>query len=153
LNIYQADARMPASLVGAAANALGTSNLPLGQFIDLWSEPPYAIIGLGTGTMASYSRPYQHCHYYEIDNHIRRLSLPVDTGKIYFTRDDIKKLEDEGVLDPFTFDTYRPGSGARPKTYFTYLKDSIKRGSEIEVLMGDARLRMALPYKNFHQPL
>ena len=25
-----------------------------------WSEPPYATIGLGTGTMASYGRPYQH---------------------------------------------------------------------------------------------
>lgn len=149
LNMYQADARMPASQVGAAVSSLGAANLPLGSLVDLWSEPPYAIIGLGTGTMASYSRPYQHVHYYEIDNHIRRLSLPVDSGKIYFTGEELDQIP----LDPFTFDVYRPGSGSRPKTFFTYLKDAIKRGSEVEVLMGDARLRMALPYKNFHAPL
>ncbi|MBI3410766.1 MAG: hypothetical protein HY040_20715 [Planctomycetes bacterium] len=154
LNTYEADARMPVSQVGAVVASLGASNLPLGSLVDLWSEPPYAIIGLGTGTMASYSRPYQHVHYYEIDNHIRRLSLPVDTGKTYFTWENFTPGNPNEIpMDPFTFDVYRPGSGSRPKTFFTYLKDATKRGSEVEVLMGDARLRMALPYKNFHAPL
>ena len=40
-----------------------------------WSEPPIATIGLGTGTMASYGRPYQQVHFYEIDNQILRFSL------------------------------------------------------------------------------
>ena len=34
------------------------------------------------------------------------------------------------------------------ETYFNYLEQAIERGSTVQVLMGDARLRMALPYKN-----
>lgn len=149
LNKFQADARMPASLIGAAAAPMGMGNLPVNMLVDLWSEPPFATIGLGTGTMASYGRPYQHVHYYEIDNQIRKLSLPLAKGQSYFTRDTLlEAIKDE---PPFTHDTYAEGSKARPKTYFTYLKDAILRGSEVQVLMGDARLRMALPYKNHHQ--
>jgi hypothetical protein len=69
-NTYWSDSRMPASIV-----ALGGD--PMSQLVNLWSEPPYAVIGLGTGTMASYARLGQHCHYYEIDNHIVRLSNDV----------------------------------------------------------------------------
>jgi hypothetical protein len=126
-NVYWADARMPAAIVGQAMADIGTSTLPFGNLVNLWSEPPYCTIGLGTGTMASYGRPYQHVHYYEIDNHIRRLSLP---GKAYYT--------------------YAEADDIRGKKYFTYLDGAIRRGSEVQVLMGDARLRMALPYKNFH---
>ena len=85
LNTYAGDARMPVSLIGQAALPLGIANLPVGQLVDLWSEPPYATIGLGTGTMASYGRPYQHVHYYEIDNHVRRLSLPLSKNEYYFS--------------------------------------------------------------------
>jgi hypothetical protein len=66
-NTYYADARMPASIVG-----LGTD--VWSGLVNLQSEPPYAVIGLGTGTMASYCRPYQHLDYYEIDDHVRVLS-------------------------------------------------------------------------------
>ncbi len=55
------------------------------HMVDLWSEPPFATIGLGTGTMASYGRPYQHVHYYEIDNHVRRMSLPLSKKDYYFS--------------------------------------------------------------------
>src|SRR5262245_40340568 len=66
--------------------------------------------------MASYARPFQHVHFYEIDDQIRRLSqaLPNPTNP-----------------------------------YFTYLKGAEKRGANVQVLMGDARQRMALPYKNY----
>ena len=174
LNTYAADARMPVSLIGQAALPLGIANLPVGQLVDLWSEPPYATIGLGTGTMACYGRPYQHVHFYEIDNHVRRLSLPLGKNEYYFSyynpgRPDgvlhmpgLKKEDDYyltrydasatqpwnlGLEIPFTYKDYRDG---RPKTYFNMLKEAINRGSEVEVLMGDARLRMDLPYKNFH---
>ena len=143
-NTYWADARMPASLVGMGATPLGTGPLPMGQLVDLWSEPAYATIGLGTGTMASYGRPFQHVHYYEIDNHVRRLSLPLDKKfKYYFSK---ATLPDDDL--PFTREAYR--GSKKPKTYFTYLKDAIRRGCEVQVLMGDARLRMDLPYKNHH---
>ena len=105
--LYSSDARMPAALIGSAT-------VPLGQLVTLWSEPPYATIGLGTGTMASYARPFQHMHFYEIDDRVRRYSLP-----------------DAPNVEP----------------YFAYLSDARKRGAQVEVLMGDARLRMALPWQ------
>jgi len=125
-NTYWADARLPASIVGMGALSSG----PLNQLVDLWSEPPYATIGLGTGTMASYARPYQHCHFYEIDNVIRKLSLPVGNLDNYFS---LAKMPREG------------------KAYFTYLQEALRRGSNVQVLMGDARLRMAQPYKNYYE--
>jgi hypothetical protein len=115
INLYRSDARMPASLVGLA-NSIG-SPLPVDPLVGLWSEPPYATIGLGTGTMASYGRPFQHVHFYEIDNLIKKLSLPPKGGE----------------------------------AYFTYLQQAKDRGAEVQVLMGDARLRMAQPYKNFNE--
>ncbi|HMF20214.1 MAG TPA: hypothetical protein VKE98_23605 [Gemmataceae bacterium] len=62
VNTYHADARLPASLT-----ALGFSpgGLPMAQLLDLWSEPPVAVIGMNTGTVASYARPFQHFHFYE----------------------------------------------------------------------------------------
>jgi hypothetical protein len=109
-NTFWADNRMPTGLIGMGAAPLGIGNLPLDQLCHLWSEPPLATIGLGTGTMASYGRPYQHVVYYEIDEKIRNFNLPLNTSR-----------------EPF----------------FTYLRGSLKRGSQLEVIMGDARLSMA----------
>lgn len=118
-NTYWADARMPAGLAAQGAfGALGTGILPFGDLVEAWTEPPYATIGLGTGTMASYGRPFQHVHFYEIDDQIRRLSLP---------------------------------EKGRGSVYFTYLQDAMDRGAEVQVLMGDARQRMAQPYYNYHE--
>ncbi len=110
-NTYWADARMPASLA-----AVG--NDPMVSLVNLWSEPPYACIGLGTGTMASYARPYQHMTFYEIDNKIRRFSLPMPKTGLYFQ--------------------------SAKKPYYNYLRDAIDRGAMIEVMMGDARQSMRL---------
>ncbi len=126
-NVYWADARMPCAIVGNLMGDLAGGVLPAASLVNVWSEPPYATVGLGTGTMASYGRPFQHVHYYEIDNHIRRLSMPRKGYYHYYDEDET-------------------GSGKR---YFTYLNQAVKRGCEVQVLMGDARLRMALPYGNF----
>jgi hypothetical protein len=83
-NTYHADARLPVSFIGLGA-ALGASNLPVDQITAAWSEPPYATVGLGTGTMASYGRPFQHVTFYEIDNTIRSFHLqPFATGAPVF---------------------------------------------------------------------
>jgi hypothetical protein len=119
-NYYRSDTRICASIVGAGSMLDFTL---LGALVDGWSEPPYATIGLGTGTMASYGRPFQYVHYYEIDSHVRRLSLP-------------------GPKDRTLSATY---DGA-PIPFFNYLFMAGKRGCNVEVLMGDARLRMAIPY-------
>ncbi len=138
-NTYWADKRIPASLVLAgAADAVGTA-FPMTELVTAWSEPPIATIGLGTGTMASYGRPYQHVHFYEIDNQILRFSLAVPTREIS-TYDNYKKQRDEVV-----------GNDPKKDTFFNYLEGALERGSSVQVLMGDARLRMALPYKNHYE--
>jgi hypothetical protein len=115
---YWSDARMPASLVGLTAAPLGVSMLPMGQLVGVWSEPGYATVGLGTGTMAVYAHPYQTMDFYEIDRQIRHLSLP-PSGRT---------------------------------AYFTNLEMALKRGVNLHVLMGDARLRMAQPWTPSWEP-
>src|SRR5262249_34974211 len=78
LNHYDADARTAASLAGLGAAG------PLTQACAAWSEPPYAAIGLGVGTIAAYARPFQHCHFYELDAKIRGLSVPQPGSRTYF---------------------------------------------------------------------
>ncbi len=102
-NSFAADVRGPASLIGELALAQGMRLSPITS--TAYAEPPYATIGLGTGTMASYSRPFPHLTYYEIDEVIRGFSLPEDDST----------------------------------PYFTYLQNAIKRGVNLEVIMGDAR--------------
>ena len=132
-NYFSSDARIAASLVGQITPAFGMP-LPIDPLVDLWSEPPFATIGLGTGTMASYARPYGHCHYYEIDNLVKRLSLR--KGKDW----------EPQVL---TYEVINDKNLTAP--HFTYLRDALARGSHVQVLMGDARLRMALPYVNHYE--
>jgi hypothetical protein len=82
---YWADARLPASVVASGVPNFGAGG-PLAQIVGAWSEPPFATIGLGTGTMASYGRPYQHVVFYEIDQHIRNFSIPPSEDReAYFT--------------------------------------------------------------------
>lgn len=114
-NTFYADARLPVSMIGLAAPPLGSACLPVDQITACWSEPPYATIGLGTGTMASYARWLQHVTFYEIDENIRNFSLPPN--------------------EKFLMDGKDP--------YFTYLADAIRRGANVEVVMGDARQSMA----------
>jgi hypothetical protein len=135
-NLYTADARMPASMVGSAIAQIGVGGLPTTMFETMWSEPPIATVGLGTGTMASYGRAFQHVHFYEIDNQVLRMSL--HTTKTREIKD--AKQYDEEIR-----------ANSRRKTWFNYLESAIDRGCSVQVLMGDARLRMALPYKNHYQ--
>ncbi len=80
-NTYAADCRLPASLVGLGARPLG--NLRGEQLMQLWSEPPLAVIGMYAGTPASYARLFQPIHFYENNLNIINLSLP-KKGKPYF---------------------------------------------------------------------
>jgi hypothetical protein len=78
INFYHSDARLPTSVVGAGAVS------PLAQLVSAWSEPAYATIGLGTGTMASYARPYQQITFYDIDQHIVNFSIPPPGREMFF---------------------------------------------------------------------
>src|SRR5439155_15611396 len=117
-NTFPSDARLPASLIGQAAMPIpGGLSPAVSQaqlIVDAWSDPPYACVGLGTGTMASYCHPFQHLTFYEIDNKIRSFSE--------------KEWE------------WPDGSQA---PYFNYVHDARKRGARIEIIMGDARYSLA----------
>ncbi len=117
-NSFHADSRLPTSIMGLLATPGGNMAGAMGAVIDVWSEPPFATIGLGTGTMASYARPFQHMTYYEIDEVIREFSLP------------------DGGVDG----------------RFTYLQNAIKRGVNLEVIMGDARQSLDVMMGDDSQP-
>jgi spermidine synthase len=80
------NARLPASLAGLGFD-------PYAALVDLHSEPPYAVIGLGTGTLAAHARPLQTVHFYEIDPLVRDLSLPPGERKpvFYFLKDALAR--------------------------------------------------------------
>jgi hypothetical protein len=108
---FNSDARAHLSMILSGAPTLGAT-LPVNQLVGMWSEPAYCTIGLGTGTMATYARPTQTMHFYEIDEQIKLLSLPTGGGE----------------------------------PYFGYLRAALGRGANVKILMGDARLRMAMPW-------
>jgi hypothetical protein len=65
------DARIAASLFGImVAGGAGSMDLLAAS----WSEPPYAIVGLGTGTLFTYAHPCQQVDAYELDPAIIELS-------------------------------------------------------------------------------
>jgi hypothetical protein len=77
-NTYHADARLPASLIAAAALD------PCGQLTNLWSEPPIAVLGMDVGTLAAYARPTQTMHFIERVPTFVKLSLPAKGEKRIF---------------------------------------------------------------------
>jgi hypothetical protein len=76
-NTYASDARLPASLIGFGGD-------PLSQLVDLWSEPPIAVLGLEVGTLAAYARPAQTMHITERMPTLVKLSLPEKNETRYF---------------------------------------------------------------------
>jgi hypothetical protein len=76
-NTFHADARLPASLI--AATGLDPCG-QLGQLVNLWSEPPIAVVDIDVGSMASYARPGQTLHYFEPVSAMVKMSFP-DEGK------------------------------------------------------------------------
>ncbi len=80
-NTFWADVRLPASLV---SQGFSQPFIPTSQLVNLWSEPPVAVLGLGAGIPASYVRPLQTMHFYERDEVLIPLSLPKQ-GNPHFT--------------------------------------------------------------------
>jgi hypothetical protein len=68
-NRFFADARLPVSIVAYGGD-------PLCQLVNTWSEPPYAVVGMYVGGMASYARPFQYVDFFENDPAIIKLSQP-----------------------------------------------------------------------------
>src|SRR6185437_11537906 len=79
-------------------------------------------LGLGTGILACYAKPFQTVHFYEIDPLVRNLSIPP-----------------------------KDKEGKEPDPVFWFLRDARDRGADISVIMGDGRLRLKqAPEKYYH---
>jgi hypothetical protein len=112
------DARLTASMVALAAGDAA----PFSMLVNTQSEPPYAIVGLGTGIQACYAKPYQHVDIYEIDPLVKNLSVvPGYIPKWHADRPNMKQLPD-------------------PTFYF--VQDAMDRGAKIDVKLGDGRLKI-----------
>jgi hypothetical protein len=84
---------------------------------DLPVNGKLGVIGLGTGTMATYARPGQTVVFYDIDPLVKRISF------------DERKFDEKGRL-----------AQGEEREYFTYVKDARKRGANVELRLNDARL-------------
>ena len=78
------DARIACSLVGMMTASLGSAPLPLDAITAAWSEPPFAFVGLGTGTLFTYAHPYQWVDAYEFDPAVITLSTQTPPLFHYF---------------------------------------------------------------------
>jgi hypothetical protein len=76
-NTYHADSRLPTSMIGMAPD-------PWGQLVNLWSDPPIAVLGMDAATLAAYARPAQTFHFTERVPVFMKLSLPGKDEKRYF---------------------------------------------------------------------
>jgi spermidine synthase len=81
---------------------------PIGQAFATWQGPyaktQIAVIGLGTGSLASYIQPGQSLTFYEIDPAVVRI--------------------------------------AQSPRYFTYYEAAQQRGANLQVVLGDARVKL-----------
>jgi hypothetical protein len=112
------DARLPAAMVGLAAG-----DAPLwGMLANTQSEPPYAVLGLGTGILACYAKPFQHVDIYEIDPLVKDLSIP------------------PGYVPPW--DEKRKKDYVAPEPVFYFVQDAQERWAKIDVILGDGRLKI-----------
>ena len=85
---------------------------PLGEF---------AMIGLGTGSIAAYARPGQTLTFFEIDPTV--IDLVVEPKVM--NPEEVARGE-PAILGPFT-----------------YINDAKRRGAEVKFILGDARLKLA----------
>lgn len=82
---------------------------PVGQVFRAYNDDPnraFAVIGLGTGTMACYGLKGQRVDFYDIDPVVVKISYDTDE-------------------------------------YFTFIADAVKRGVDLSLILGDARLTVA----------
>lgn len=95
---HPSDVRLPASLVALSAP---TSLLPYSTLVQLWSEPPLAVVRLNVGTHAAYGRPYQSIHFYNSSPELTTFSLPPKGEPVHFgfIRDARERGCDVRIID------------------------------------------------------
>ncbi|MSQ93598.1 MAG: hypothetical protein EXR98_03475 [Gemmataceae bacterium] len=124
----RSDARLPAAMFGLAFG----ESAPWAMLANTQSEPPFAVMGLGTGILASYAKPYQRVDIYEIDPLVKHLSIPA------------------GYRPPW--DPKRDPNAEIPEPTFYFVQDAMERHANVDVKLGDGRLVMKreAPQKYYH---
>ena len=112
------DARLPMSMIGLAAG----DGAAWTMLANTQSEPPFAVLGLGTGILACYAKPYQHVDIYEIDPLVKNLSIV------------------PGYLAPW--EKNRNQMPKLPEPTFYFVHDAQERYAKIDVKLGDGRLKI-----------
>ncbi len=112
------DSRMAAAMVGLACG----QDAALAMAANTQSEPPFAVLGLGTGLLASYAKPYQVVDFYEIDPLVKDMSIV------------------KGYVPPWHSDRHNMGKLNDPT--FWFLQDAQERWANLSVKLGDGRLVM-----------
>jgi hypothetical protein len=121
----QSDARMPASMFGLA---MGHSPA-LALLGNTQSEPPYAVIGLGTGILACYAKPFQRADFFEIDPLVKSLSVV------------------PGYSPPWER-SEKPLNLKEPT--FTFVHDAQERWANVSIVLGDGRLTIKEAPKHYY---
>jgi hypothetical protein len=114
----RSDARLPASMFALAGGDFAAYTM----LANTQSEPPFAVVGLGTGLLACYAKPYQHVDIYEIDPLIKNLSIV------------------PGYVPPWHQD--RATMPKLPDPTFYFVHDAQERYAKIDVKLGDGRLQL-----------
>ncbi|MBI3407973.1 MAG: hypothetical protein HY040_06410 [Planctomycetes bacterium] len=114
-----------------AASLAGLGNVPWGVLTAIKSEPPYAVIGLGAGALASHARPTQHLVFYEIDPLVTELSLPTKGGKPIFTY--LQDAKDRGAKVDCILGDGRLSLKKAPDGYFHILVVDVFNSDAIPV--------------------
>lgn len=90
------DVRLAASLVGLCGGDSTVINQEV--LAAAWSEPPFAVIGLGTGTQFVYGHPYQTIDAYELDPAIIELSTRRDGGIFHYYQSALKRGVNASII-------------------------------------------------------
>ena len=136
-NIYDADARLPASLPGLALD-------PLSQIVALWSEPPIAVVGMEAGTMASYARPTQIVHFIEHVPEFVKLSFPANDRKpiFHYVEDALNRGAQVKVFEGERRETLKKHGGER--FYQVIVIDTYSHKSAVKTIPKDLMTKEAM---------
>lgn len=125
--IALSDVRLAAAMIGQGAGEFPVANL----LVNTHSEPPVAVLGLGSGILACYAKPMQRMDFYEIDPLVKNLTIT------------------PGYAPP-----WHPKRAAMPADLpspaFTYLLDAQQRGARTDVILGDGRLKLRDAPENYY---
>ncbi len=121
------DARLPASMFGLASGPFAAHAM----LVNTQSEPPVAVVGLGSGILACYAKPFQTMDFYEIDPLVKDLTIA------------------PGYVPPWHARRQHMPANL-PAPAFSFLHDAQERWAKTDVILGDGRLKLRDAPANYY---